>query len=85
MNYEKVSKVIKSDWFLMLLLFLLFSPLYLYKLGQSSLVSFDEAWYAQIARNVLKNGSVLKILVHYVEKLLIQINQFKVYQMIKLN
>lgn len=30
-------------------------PLFFYKLGQSSLGSWDEAWYADIARNILLN------------------------------
>jgi 4-amino-4-deoxy-L-arabinose transferase-like glycosyltransferase len=35
------------------------SPLYFYKLGQSSLVSWDEAWYGAIARNILNSGNLL--------------------------
>ena len=34
------------------------SPIYFYKLGSSSLVSWDEAWYGSIARNILERGSV---------------------------
>lgn len=40
----------------LVLFFLLLSPLFFYKLGQSSLVSWDEAWYAEIARNILKTN-----------------------------
>lgn len=48
----------KFDFFnLGLLTFL--SPLYFYKLGQSSLVSWDEAWYGAIARNILNSGNLL--------------------------
>lgn len=36
-------------------------PLFFYKLGQSSLVSWDEAWYAEIARNILKTGDFLNL------------------------
>lgn len=43
--------------YLTLLTFL--SPLYFYKLGQSSLVSWDEAWYGAIARNILNSGNLL--------------------------
>lgn len=38
---------------LVILFFLFITPLFFYKLGQSSLVSWDEAWYAEIARNIL--------------------------------
>ncbi len=36
-------------------------PLFFYKLGQSSLVNWDEAWYADIARNILKSGNFLNL------------------------
>ena len=42
-------------------LLLAFFPLFFFKLGQSSLVSFDEAWYADIARNILKNGDPINL------------------------
>lgn len=41
------------DFIAICTLFLLL-PLFFYKLGQSSLVSFDEAWYAQISNKVLE-------------------------------
>lgn len=31
-------------------------PLFFYKLGQSSLVSWDEAWFASIAQNIVQTG-----------------------------
>lgn len=40
--------------FLVVLFLLTTLPLFFYKLGSSSLVSFDEAWYADIGRNILK-------------------------------
>lgn len=40
------------DVFFLTLIFATF-PLFFYKLGESSLVSFDEAWYGDIARNIL--------------------------------
>ncbi len=43
-------------------LVLLTLPLFLYKLGQSSLVSFDEAWYADIARNILKTKDPINLI-----------------------
>src|SRR3989338_8501598 len=36
-------------------LFLIFSPLFFYNLSGTSLVDFDEAWYAEVARNILVN------------------------------
>src|SRR3990167_2932792 len=39
--------------FLPILLLLLLTPLYFYNLGGSSLIDFDEAWYAEIARNII--------------------------------
>lgn len=47
--------------FLPILLLTLTFPLFFYKLGQSSLISFDEAWYADIARNILKTGNILTL------------------------
>lgn len=44
-----------------ILLILAASPLFFYKLGQSSLVSWDEAWYAEIARNILKSGDIFNL------------------------
>jgi 4-amino-4-deoxy-L-arabinose transferase-like glycosyltransferase len=53
-------KSLKYKWdFLSLGLISLLSPLYFYKLGQSSLGSWDEAWYADIARNILESGNIL--------------------------
>lgn len=46
---------------LALLLLAATAPLFFYKLGQSSLVSWDEAWYAEIARNILKSGDLLNL------------------------
>ncbi len=40
-------------------LLLLTLPLFFYKLGDSSLVSWDEAWYAEVARNILRSGDWL--------------------------
>lgn len=34
------------------------SPLYFYKLAQNSLISWDEAWYGDIARNILERGDI---------------------------
>jgi 4-amino-4-deoxy-L-arabinose transferase-like glycosyltransferase len=59
----KIKKfMIKNKWdvFCISLLFLSL-PLFFYKLGQSSLVSWDEAWYADIARNVLEKREIFKI------------------------
>lgn len=40
---------------------LLAFPLFFFKLGQSSLVSWDEAWYAGIAANILKTGDIFRM------------------------
>lgn len=37
------------------------APLFFYKLGQMSLISWDEAWYAEIARNIFKTGEIAKL------------------------
>lgn len=57
MQFLKKNKI---DFFLILLLFLTL-PLFFYKLGQSSLVSFDEAWYGAIAKNILKTGDIINL------------------------
>lgn len=36
-------------------------PFFFYKLGQSSLVSWDEAWYAEIARNIINSGNLFNL------------------------
>lgn len=38
---------------LLILFILLVLPLFFYKLGQTSLISWDEAWYAEIAKNII--------------------------------
>lgn len=45
----------------LILLLCMTAPLFFYKLGQMSLISWDEAWYAEIARNILKTGEVGKL------------------------
>lgn len=47
------KKALKNNFEIFVLL-LLFSPLFFYKFAQSSLVSWDEAWYAAISRNILE-------------------------------
>jgi 4-amino-4-deoxy-L-arabinose transferase-like glycosyltransferase len=48
------------DLFLIFLILLL-APLFFYKLGASSLVSFDEAWYAGVARNIYESGDFINM------------------------
>jgi 4-amino-4-deoxy-L-arabinose transferase-like glycosyltransferase len=56
------KNIIKYKVDILLIFLLSFTlPLFFYKLGQSSLVSFDEAWYADIARNILKTGDILNL------------------------
>lgn len=40
---------------------LLILPLFFFKLGQTSLVSWDEAWYAEVARNIVKSGDLINM------------------------
>jgi 4-amino-4-deoxy-L-arabinose transferase-like glycosyltransferase len=60
---SKFSGFFKRYWLdIVLILFILAtSPLFFYKLGQSSLVSWDEGWYAGIAANILKTGDFLRL------------------------
>ncbi len=51
----------KKNWQIFLLL-LIFIPPFFYKLGQSSLVSWDEAWYADISHNILKTGDLFNLI-----------------------
>lgn len=55
LNFNKINKV---DLFAIVVL-LLFLPLYLYNLGGYSLADFDEAWFAEVARNILVNKNPL--------------------------
>lgn len=50
----------KLDLFSIFLI-LLTAPLFFYKLGSSSLVSWDEGWYAEVARNILQTGDLLRL------------------------
>ncbi len=58
------KKFIKNYWMdiVFILLISLLVPLFFYKLGQTSLVSWDEAWYAEIAKNILKTGNLFELL-----------------------
>ena len=49
--YQFIRRNVKD--ILVILFFSLFLPLFFYNLGSYSLVDFDEAWYAEIARNIL--------------------------------
>ena len=46
---------------LVIILLLLTLPLFFYKLGQTSLTSFDEAWYGEISRNIIISGNLLNL------------------------
>jgi 4-amino-4-deoxy-L-arabinose transferase len=58
-------KKLVHQWFwpdvliVFLLCFLL--PFFFFNLGLSSLVSWDEAWYAEIARNIIKSGDIFNL------------------------
>ena len=59
MIIEKIQKIIRKNRLdlILTLLILFLSPLFFYKLGQSSLVSWDEAWYGGIAKNIVATGN----------------------------
>lgn len=46
---------------LIFIFLILISPLFFFKLGQTSLVSWDEAWYAEIARNIVKTSNPINL------------------------
>lgn len=46
---------------IIVLIILLSAPLFFYKLGQSSLISWDEAWYGSIAKNILSSGDIFNL------------------------
>lgn len=49
-----MAKLARKNFDLIVFLFfLLFSPLFFFNLGGYSLVDFDEAWWAEVARNIL--------------------------------
>ncbi|MCR4306038.1 MAG: glycosyltransferase family 39 protein [Candidatus Daviesbacteria bacterium] len=60
MKLKGISKKSLFD-ILALITTLLTTPLFLYKLGQSSLISWDEAWYGEVARNILKTASLINL------------------------
>jgi 4-amino-4-deoxy-L-arabinose transferase-like glycosyltransferase len=60
MSFKNFIGKFKLDIVLVFLLLCL-SPLFFYKLGQSSLISWDEAWYAGIARNMLNSGDIFNL------------------------
>ncbi len=48
-------------YFLLTLTLVLTYPIFFYKLGQSSLVSWDEAWYAAISKNINRTGNYFNL------------------------
>ncbi|MBI2329906.1 glycosyltransferase family 39 protein [Candidatus Daviesbacteria bacterium] len=56
--FLKFAQKFKPDIICLIILSLTI-PIFFYKLGQSSLVSWDEAWYATIARNIAQTGDFL--------------------------
>ncbi len=56
-SYDTTVK--KIDWLIYFILVAVFSVVFFYRLGWLSLQSFDEAWYAVIARNVLFRNNPL--------------------------
>lgn len=58
---ERFNRNLLSLDFLIIFILLLSFPLFFYKLGESSLVSFDEAWYGDIARNILNSKDPINL------------------------
>lgn len=54
-------KKIRWDLINLFLLTLAF-PLFFYKLGQTSLVSWDEAWYGDVARHISQTGDLFNLI-----------------------
>ncbi|MBI4038747.1 glycosyltransferase family 39 protein [Candidatus Daviesbacteria bacterium] len=50
-----------KSFFLFFIIVPLFLPLFFYKLGQTSLISWDEAWYATVARNIVKSEDYINL------------------------
>lgn len=44
------------------ILAILVLPLFFYKLGQTSLVSWDEAWYGEVAKNIVKTSNPINMI-----------------------
>lgn len=54
----KITKLLANNFFLIVLV-LVFSFLFFYRLDWNTLVSWDEAWYGTIARNMLQKGDFI--------------------------
>lgn len=50
----------KSSFLIVIFCFLSL-PLFFYKLGQTSLVSWDEAWYAEVAKNIMLSSNLINM------------------------
>lgn len=62
MTYQaNIINSLKKNWKDIVLILTLFltTPLFFFKLGDSSLFSWDEAWYADIARNIAYSGNLI--------------------------
>ncbi len=59
----KLKSLRKKHFFdiLALISAVLTAPLFLYKLGQTSLVSWDEAWYAEVAKNIMQSSNLINM------------------------
>ncbi|MDO8551656.1 MAG: glycosyltransferase family 39 protein [bacterium] len=58
--FSKFLNLLKNEWPIIFVL-LITLPLFFYKLGQTSLLSWDEAWYGSIAKNILQSGDWLNL------------------------
>jgi len=60
-SFRYDTKVKKIDWLICIVLTAVFAVIFFSRLGWSTLQSFDEAWYAVIARNVLLHSNPLQL------------------------
>lgn len=58
---SKISGFIKNN-FLLLILFIVFSILFFFRMDWNTLVSWDEAWYGSIAREMLRTSDWMKMI-----------------------
>ncbi len=56
-----MAKLFERKSLLIILLLTTLTPLFFYKLGQSSLVAFDEAWYGSVAKEIIKSGDLINL------------------------
>ncbi len=58
-NHKNQKFIVIRDNIFVFLLIIFFGFLFFYRLGWNSLVSWDEAWYGVIARNIVESGNFI--------------------------